>query len=95
MKNPKAILEEFSEFGTKHYFKLTNGQVYQGWIMEIFDDTLSFADSGPLAAEENIEIAIAMVNLATLSHWDETQQCWLDSHLDVATQTWFHTPAKR
>ncbi|BAY22913.1 hypothetical protein NIES2100_26770 [Calothrix sp. NIES-2100] len=94
MKNSKAILEEFSEFGTKHYFKLTNGQVYQGWIIEIFDDVLSFADSGPLASEEDIEVAISMIDLATLSHWDETQQRWLDSHWDVAKQTWLHTHAR-
>lgn len=94
MKNAKVILEEFRELGTKHYFKLTNGQEYQGWIMDILDEKLSFADSGPLASEAEIEIEIAMVDLATLSYWDETQNLWVDTYWDNATQIWLHTPAR-
>ncbi|BAY93807.1 hypothetical protein NIES3275_58490 [Microchaete diplosiphon NIES-3275] len=94
MKTAKVILEEFREFGTKHYFKLNNGQEYQGWIMDIFDDKFSFADSGPLASEAEIEITIAMVDLATLSYWDETQKLWVNTYWDNATQTWLHTPAR-
>ncbi|BAY96237.1 hypothetical protein NIES37_01660 [Tolypothrix tenuis PCC 7101] len=94
MKNAKVILEEFREFGTKHYFKITNGQEYQGWIMDILDDKLSFADSGPLASAVEIEIQIPMVDLATLSYWDENQKLWVDACWDNVTETWLHNPAR-
>lgn len=91
MKDAIAIITEFCEMGDKHSFRLKNGYARLGWIFEVRGATAMYWDSGPCAAEGDIEVPIAEIDLGTLSYWHEAEHSWIDVRWDDDREVWVLT----
>ncbi len=76
MDEVKTTLEHFIELGDKHFFRLRDGTPFEGWILEVGEMFLTFADSGPLATEENVTVKLTDIDLSTLAY--RSKEGWLD-----------------
>jgi hypothetical protein len=90
VRNVSHVLEQFIELGSKHYFELHNGHRYQGYPSAVEGAKLLMWDSGPCAADEQLEVAITDINLKTLSYWDDARRAWIDAHWDEHEKRWTH-----
>ncbi len=64
----RDLLERFMELGDKHLFQLSDGRSFEGYVVEVGEAAVLVMDSGPLASEETIEIAIENIELGTLRY---------------------------
>ncbi len=74
----KDFLITFNDFidGGKCYFMLLNGQVFQGWISDIKENTFEYIDSGPMADEETVLVEIERIDLDSFAYWDDEVNQW-------------------
>lgn len=72
-------LVQFAESGNQQRVQLKNGQVIQGWVMEITDHSLQIS-SGYSDSKSSAEpwIAFDQLDLAQLYYWDIKQDQWLN-----------------
>lgn len=68
-------LVEFAESGNQQKIVL-NGQTYQGWVMEITEDTLLISTGYADKAGKDMWIQFSDLNQAELSYWDNQQDQW-------------------
>ncbi len=67
----RDLLERFMELGDKHLFQLSDGRSFEGYVVEVGEAAVLVMDSGPLASEETIEIAIENIELGTLRYVED------------------------
>ena len=68
-------LVEFAESGNQQKIVL-NGQTYQGWVMEITEDTLLISTGYADKAGKDMWIQFSDLDQAELSYWDNQQDQW-------------------
>lgn len=73
-------LVEFAESGNQQKVVL-NGQIHQGWIMEIAEDALLISTGFADKNGQDIWIPFDQLNQAELSFWDNQQDQWIDFKL--------------
>ena len=56
------------ERGDRHMFNLTDGRAFDGWVVEVGEAAVLVMDSGPLASEDTVEIALDAIDLGTLRY---------------------------
>lgn len=68
-------LANFADKGNQQKFSLTNGQVLQGWIMEITEDGLVISTKD---GEHGVDVHVRLseINLDSLTYWDTRLQSW-------------------
>jgi hypothetical protein len=66
----RDLLERFMERGDRHMFQLTDGRAFEGWVVEVGEAAVLVMDSGPLASEDTVEIALDAIDLGTLRYVD-------------------------
>ena len=64
----RDLLERFMERGDRHMFNLTDGRAFDGWVVEVGEAAVLVMDSGPLASEDTVEIALDAIDLGTLRY---------------------------
>ncbi len=64
----RDLLERFMEHGDRHMFQLTDGRAFEGWVVEVGEAAVLVMDSGPLASEDTVEIALDTIDLGTLRY---------------------------
>ena len=67
----RDLLERFMELGDKHLFQLSDGRSFEGYVVEVGEAAVLVMDSGPLASEETMEIAIENIELGTLRYVED------------------------
>ena len=67
----RDVLERFMEHGDRHLFRLSDGRAFEGWVVEVGEEAVLVMDSGPLASEEPIEIALASIDLGSLRYVED------------------------
>jgi hypothetical protein len=72
-------LVQFAESGNQQRVQLKNGQVIQGWVMEITEHSLQIS-SGYSDSKSSAEpwIAFDQLDLEQLYYWDTKQDQWLN-----------------
>lgn len=72
-------LVQFAESGNQQRVQLKNGQVIQGWVMEITDHSLQIS-SGYSDSKSSAEpwIEFDQLDLEQLYYWDIKQDQWLN-----------------
>ena len=68
-------LVEFAESGNQQKIVL-NGQTYQGWVMEITEDTLLISTGYADKAGKDMWIQFSDLDQAELWYWDNQQDQW-------------------
>jgi hypothetical protein len=68
LASARDLLERFMEHGDRHLFQLRDGRAFEGWVVEVGETAVLVMDSGPLASEETIEIALDAIVLTTLRY---------------------------
>lgn len=72
-------LVQFAESGNQQRVQLKNGQVIQGWVMEITEHSLQIS-SGYSDSKSSAEpwITFDQLDLEQLYYWDTKQDQWLN-----------------
>lgn len=72
-------LVQFAESGNQQRVQLKNGQIIQGWMMEITEHSLQIS-SGYSDSKSSAEpwIAFDQLDLEQLYYWDTKQDQWLN-----------------
>jgi hypothetical protein len=68
LASARDLLERFMEHGDRHLFQLSDGRAFEGWVVEVGETAVLVMDSGPLASEETVEIALDAIDLSTLRY---------------------------
>lgn len=68
LASARDLLERFMEHGDRHMFQLTDGRAFEGWVVEVGEVAVLVMDSGPLASEDTVEIALDAIDLGTLRY---------------------------
>lgn len=68
-------LVEFAESGNQQKIVL-NGQTYQGWIMEITEESLLISTGYADKSGKDMWIQFSDLQQAELSYWDNQQDQW-------------------
>jgi hypothetical protein len=68
LASARDLLERFMDHGDRHLFELSDGRTFEGWVVEVGEVAVLVMDSGPLASEEPIEIALDAIDLGTLRY---------------------------
>ena len=68
LASARDLLERFMEHGDRHMFTLTDGRAFEGWVVEVGEAAVLVMDSGPLASEDTVEIALDAIDLGTLRY---------------------------
>lgn len=68
LASARDLLERFMEHGDRHLFKLSDGRAFEGWVVEVGEEAVLVMDSGPLASDEPVEIALETIDLGTLRY---------------------------
>ena len=76
MMNLSERLIDFAEVGNQQKITLTNGQVLQGWVMEINDEALLISTGYSDKAGKDVWINFADLQNAELSYWDNKTSEW-------------------
>ncbi|WP_151806095.1 hypothetical protein [Acinetobacter bereziniae] len=79
----EALLErlvEFAESGNQQKIVL-KGQIHQGWIMEITNESLMISTGFADKAGKDIWINFTDLETAQLSYWDNKQDQWVEFKL--------------
>jgi hypothetical protein len=66
----RDLLERFMELGDRHLFRLSDGQSFDGWVVEVGERGVLVMDAGPLASEEPRELSLDAIDLGTLRYMD-------------------------
>jgi hypothetical protein len=64
----RDLLERFMEHGDRHLFRLTDGRLFEGWVVEVGEHAVLVMGAGPLASDDPVEIALASIDLGTLRY---------------------------
>lgn len=88
MKSVRAILDEFSQMGAKHFFALKSGSEYEGWIVDFSDEHILFVDEHDNASSEPLKLRLGTIDIETLSYWDEQQGRWIEARWDETIGRW-------
>lgn len=74
-------LIEFAEAGNQQKIILANGDVLQGWIMEITDDALLISTGYSEKIGKDHWIQLDQLPTLTLSYWDNKKDIWQEFKL--------------
>ena len=74
--NLSERLIDFAEAGNQQKITLANGQIFQGWIMEITDEALLISTGYSDKVGKDTWINFADLTTAELSYWDHKQDSW-------------------
>lgn len=69
-------LIDFAEAGNQQRISLTNGQVLQGWIMEINEQALLISTGFNENSGQDHWVEFNQIDLTQLAYWDTQQQEW-------------------
>ncbi|MFU8925357.1 hypothetical protein [Acinetobacter puyangensis] len=69
-------LIDFAEAGNQQKIILANGQVLQGWIMEITDEALLISTGFSDKVGKDCWIKLDDLTQAQLSYWDNHNDVW-------------------
>ena len=69
-------LIDFAEAGNQQRISLTNGQVLQGWIMEINEHALLISTGFNENSGQDHWVEFNQIDLTQLAYWDTQQQEW-------------------
>lgn len=70
-------LAEFAERGNQQRIYLKNGQMLQGWIMEINENALMISTGFAEKTGKDQWIDFADIDLKQLEYWDNQQHGWV------------------
>lgn len=69
-------LIDFAESGNQQKISLANGQVYQGWIMEINEEALLISTGFSDKVGKDFWLQFDQLQDAQLQFWDSITQAW-------------------
>lgn len=69
-------LIDFAESGNQQKITLANGQVLQGWIMEITEDALLISTGYSDKVGKDVWISFQEITAAHLSFWNNQKSEW-------------------
>lgn len=69
-------LIDFAESGNQQKISLANGQVYQGWIMEINEEALLISTGFSDKVGKDFWLQFDQLQDAQLQFWDNITQAW-------------------
>lgn len=72
-----AQLANFAERGNQQRIYLKNGQMLQGWIMEISEDGLLISSGFNEKSGQDHWLTFAAIDLSRLQFWDVSEQHWM------------------
>lgn len=78
-------LAEFAQRGNQQRIYLKNGQMLQGWIMEINENALMISTGFAEKTGHDQWIDFADIDLTRLEYWDTQAQLWTAWQLPDAT----------
>lgn len=70
-------MANFAESGNQQRIYLKNGDMLQGWIMEINEDALLMSTGFNEKSGQDHWISFAEIDLTRLQYWGVTEQQWL------------------
>lgn len=79
--NLSERLIDFAEAGNQQKITLANGQVLQGWVMEITDDALLISTGYSDKVGKDIWVNFTEIQQAQLSYWDNQHSIWQNFEL--------------
>ena len=93
MKSLNEILDDyfFEICESVTTFSLKDGTYYEGYMLQLHDDSLTFFLRGPLAPNEPIEIKHNDIDLNSLCHYSESEHKWKSAVWDVEKGIWIVT----
>ncbi len=94
MKEKSKLIEEFSAMGDRFALSLIDGSYYEGYILEIEEESFEFGLGGPIAPEEPIHIKYDDLDFSTLSFFDSKEDCYKDSVWDHTKNVWCVSKSK-
>jgi hypothetical protein len=74
-------LVEFAESGNQQKIVLADGQILQGWVMEINPQALLISTGYNDKTGQDHWIDLAQLQQARLQYWDNHNHIWQDFHL--------------
>lgn len=74
-------LIDFAEAGNQQKITLSNGQVLQGWVMEITDDALLISTGYSDKVGKDLWVTFTEIQQAQLSYWDNQNNIWQNFEL--------------
>jgi hypothetical protein len=77
MTDLAAELATFAESGNQQRIRLNDGQLLQGWIMEIRDEDLLISTGFSEKQGKDVWVLFSDIDLATLEYWNTQQQEWV------------------
>ena len=79
MENKRKFLEDFFNVADgRCYFKLIDGTVCEGYIIEVNQDTIDFRDSGPWASDEAVMLSVDHIDTSSFAYYDANRKCLVD-----------------
>lgn len=79
--NLSERLIDFAEAGNQQKITLANGQILQGWVMEITDEALLISTGYSDKVGKDIWVSFSEIQSAQLSYWDNQQHQWQEFNL--------------
>lgn len=82
----RDFLVDFENFLTENCelqriaFELTDGQHWEGYLMEIGEASFQFAAGGPLSPEEPFMLQINAIDTNTFAYWDDEERRYVNYH---------------
>ena len=74
--NLSERLIDFAEAGNQQKITLSNGQVLQGWVMEINDEALLISTGYSDKVGKDFWVSFADLETAELSYWNNKTSEW-------------------
>lgn len=74
--NLSERLIDFAEAGNQQKISLANGQILQGWVMEITDEALLISTGYSDKVGKDVWVSFADLQQAELSYWDNQNSIW-------------------
>lgn len=69
-------LVNFAEAGNQQRFRCRDNRMYQGWIMEITDDSLLISTGAGESGQDHW-VRLQDMDPDSLAYWDTAAQAWL------------------
>jgi hypothetical protein len=81
--NPRAILQALSDWGTEHILINKSGHWYEGWIFEVRENDLLFANAGPMAPPDPFVVPFNDIDLDCLGYVRGGEKPWPLVHVKI------------
>jgi len=91
MKSHADLFKEFADLGSRYSLSLKNGEYYEGYILEIGEESFEFVLGGALAVEAPLTIKYNSLDFKSLSFYDINEKCYKDAVWLAKADKWVIT----